>query len=109
MMLYLFGGYKENTEKEHWELMMGSILEINPKQILYLGFAENRRSLEEKFKRFLERFPSNHSIEVLDASRPANIAKTVDPLIYVGGGNDHFALISSINNNILSLQLIRQH
>jgi peptidase E len=99
MELYLFGGYGEETEKEHWELVMNCILTLDPSQILYLGFAENRVPLEEKFKRFLNRFPANHGISILDANVEQDLMKADSPLIYVGGGNDHHALFRSIADN----------
>ena len=73
------------------------IRDINPKQVLHIGFA---RTVTDEEERAGDRFHRNiqiTDIEYLNAENPEDIAKAENPLIFISGGSEPQRLINKIN------------
>lgn len=98
MILYLFGGYSPNTEKQHWKLINTEINKIKPKQILFIGFA-GLDSQKKNFNRFQKIIVCNFSTELLNAADEKDVSEAKDPLIFVQGGDGHIELFNGVTKN----------
>ena len=99
MILYLFGGYSRNTEKKHWKLINSYLNKLKPKQILFIGRAELKRSSLENFYRFKSKLRNEYKVEVLNAEDAILLTRIKDPLVFIGGGDGHIELYNFITKN----------
>lgn len=107
MKLFLFGGAEFDEGPAELKMIEAVIKAIAPKQLLHISFARTKDGSWEE--RNGDRFGRNISIpevEYLNAKNPADVAKAVDPLIFISGGKEHENLINSINADPRLLELI---
>src|SRR3990167_1446392 len=101
MNLYLFGGYSNNTEIKHWKLINTYLEKISPKQILFIGAAELKKTSIEIFLRFKSKLRSKFNTEILNAANKNDLKQIKDPLVFVGGGDGHVELHKFITDDII--------
>ena len=106
MKLYLFGWAELGEAAAELKMIEKIIRDINPKQVLHIGFA---RTVTDEEERAGDRFHRNiqiTDIEYLNAENPEDIAKAENPLIFISGGSEPQRLINKINADPWLLQLI---
>lgn len=104
MIIYLFGGSSPNNSEKQWTLIKSKIEEINPKEIIYLGYAKKGSDSEEGL--FLRRkLFSEFSDEINDYSIE-NVVRSKNPLIFIDGGHNGPNLSDSVTRDEKLMNLI---
>jgi len=107
MKLYLFWWAEEWQAAHECKMIEAVIKSIAPTQLLHVPFARVREASrpERKGDRF-HRMINLGDIQYLNANNPNDIAKAIDPVIFISGWNEHKNLIDSITTNPKLLELI---
>lgn len=108
MQLFLFGGAEFGEAAAELKMIEWVIKSIAPKQLLHVPFARTKDGWREE--RNGNRFHRNihiPEVEYLNANNPDDVAKAIDPVIFISGWKEHENLINSINANPKLVELIR--
>ncbi len=107
MKLFLFGGAEFGEAPAELKMIEWVIKSIAPKQLLHVPFARTKDgSREERNGDWFGRNISIPEVEYLNANNPDDVAKAIDPVIFISGWKEHENLINSINANPKLAELI---
>ncbi len=104
MKLYLFGGAELDMNQGHpmINLIRETLLDVKPKQVLYIPFLRNRVPEGEEGvwgEGWLAKSLSGTGIEVLDAQSEEDIERADNPVIVISGGPDKEYALEKIRSN----------
>ncbi len=107
MKLFLFGGAEFGEAAAELKMIEGVIKSLAPKQFLHVPFARTKDGWrEERNGDWFGRNISIPEVEYLNANNPEDVAKAIDPVIFISGWKEHENLINSINANPRLVELI---
>lgn len=108
MKLFLFGGAEFGEASAELKMIEWVIKSIAPKQLLHVPFARTKDGSREEWNGdWFGRNISIPDVEYLNANNSEDVAKAIDPVIFISGWKEHENLINSINANPRLLELIR--
>lgn len=104
MKLYLFGGAELGPDQGSVlkALINKALLEIKPKQLLYIPFARPVAPEKEKYmwgEGWVTRDLNLEGVELLDARKEEDLAQAVNPAIFIPGGHERDNLYEKIISN----------
>jgi hypothetical protein len=101
MKLYLFGGAESSLGQVPIlkDLIKQTIINISPKSLLLVPFARTKKADPDYPTGWFKELLKDTAITVYDASLVGDLEKAKGATVYINGGADKFALLTTLNTN----------